>query len=231
MQPLNKGCEICMTVKGGVWVWKLALCPSTWDPSCPELSATRPESRLQKKGHENYPKAPPGALTQEKVGGFPKDEAETTVCQGHGFIPTLISHSLAYRGHWCSNPAPRPQKGHHQLVLLLWSHKTELCQEARGEAETNKGSVCGDAQWREPPQGKASWENQPDTIHEAVFHTLIQEVSQVLPVGTHSSRARTYGLWGEGVGGIPVWRRPESQAPKTFPHSFLTAYLGHRSLT
>lgn len=57
----------------------LPLCPSTWKPNYPDLFATPQASQqLQKKGHQNHPKAPLGALTQEKVGDFLNDEQRFT---------------------------------------------------------------------------------------------------------------------------------------------------------
>lgn len=60
-----------------------------------------------KKYHQNYPKAPLGTLSQEKVGDFlkdeaeisPKDEAEPTIHQGHNFYLNSISHFLVHKGH------------------------------------------------------------------------------------------------------------------------------------
>lgn len=116
----------------------------------PGLFATHPEPRATEGRSLEGSGGPLGALTQKKAGDFLKGKAEALIRKPR-FCCTPVSRPFRTRATAVETQPSVPRRGA-SCSLCCYEVTIQNCQ---SETETNKTSICGDAQGQLPLQEEA----------------------------------------------------------------------------
>lgn len=204
----------------------LPVYPFTFDRIYPGLFATHPEPRTTEGRSLEGSGGPLGALTQERAGGFLKDEAEAPIRKA-----PILSHTcfppLPDQGHCCRDPALRASPGRQPLSLLLWSHNTELPEWNRNKQNVylwgrpRTTASLGRGSLRKPTR-PPSWDSKAQSALREHCHSCQYRLSHDGPSGCQLTRVDG-GVceWSDdGEGRLQEWTRPGCQTPKACPTPF-----------